>query len=130
MKSFSIQIVISMERIRRRHSMVDPDFMDQFPYFLLKMHKQKPNGIMETSLKEFKLTTLLKLIFPLRNSERLTWSDLFHKSNIIMKRSFLNYVGLCKEFDLITSIPEGPRVFYYLTPKGNAFYSIFQNREC
>ncbi len=59
----------------------------------------------------------------------MTFSELYSKSNIRMKRSFLNYLDLCINYDFITKKPMGQNVIYSITEKGTIMLNLFTRTE-
>ena len=59
----------------------------------------------------------------------MTFSELYSKSNIRMKRSFLNYLDLCINYDFITKKPMGQNVIYSITEKGTTMLNLFTRTE-
>ncbi|SVC24377.1 uncharacterized protein METZ01_LOCUS277231, partial [marine metagenome] len=73
--------------------------------------------------------SLLKLLYQIRNN-CMTFSDLYTKSKIRMKKSFLNYLHLCLDYKFITKKPVGPNVIYSITENGTTMLDLFmKNRD-
>jgi len=55
---------------------------------------------------------------------------LYAKSKIRMKKSFLNYLDLCLNYQFITKKPVGPNVIYSITENGTTMLELFmKNRD-
>ena len=60
----------------------------------------------------------------------MTFSDLYSKSKIRMKKSFLNYLHLCVDYNFIKKEPVGSNVIYTITDKGtNYAQSLYAKRH-
>jgi len=53
---------------------------------------------------------------------------LYSKSKIRMKKSFLNYLHLCVDYNFIKKEPVGPNVIYSITDKGRTMLNLFINK--
>jgi len=65
----------------------------------------------------------LKLLYQLKGNP-MTFSHLYSKSKIRMKKSFLNYLHLCVNYNFIEKETVGPNVIYTITDKPNVIYTI------
>jgi len=71
---------------------------------------------------------LIKLLYQLRGNS-MTFSDLYVKSKIRMKKSFLNYLHLCLNYKFITKKPIGQNVFYSITENGMTMLNLFMQKH-
>ena len=55
----------------------------------------------------------------------MTFTDLYSKSKIRMKRSFLNYLHLCVDYNFIRREPIGANVIYTITERGRTMLDLF-----
>jgi len=79
--------------------------------------------------RDYSTLSLLKLLYQLRN-DSITFSDLYAKSKIRMKRSFLNYLHLCLDYKFITKKSVGANVIYSITENGTTMLDLFmKNRD-
>lgn len=103
---------MSISKTRFNH--VHSEVREAFPSLC---HDGKP--------KELIIINLLKFLYPL-SQESHNFSELYIESGIRMKRSFLNYVDLALELELVTkqkiAIQE---VEYKITDKGRILLGIF-----
>jgi len=101
---------------------------DQFNEFILLRHEQVLDAV-KARTRDYSTLSLLKLLYQLRNNS-ITFSDLYAKSKIRMKRSFLNYLHLCLDYKFITKKPVGPNMIYSITENGTTMLNLFmKNRD-
>ena len=55
----------------------------------------------------------------------MTFSDLYSKSKIRMKKSFLNYLHLCMDYNFIQKESVGANMIYSITEKGHIMLNLF-----
>ena len=59
----------------------------------------------------------------------MTFTNLYSKSKIRMKRSFLNYLHLCVNYNFIEKEAVGPNVIYTITDKGRVMLNLFMQKS-
>ena len=99
---------------------------DQFSEFIIKRDEQILDAV-KTRTRDFSTISILKLLYQLR-CEPITFSDLYVKSNIRMKRSFLNYLHLCMTYNFIRKEPIGSNMIYFITDKGRTMLNLFTQK--
>ena len=99
---------------------------DQFSEFIIKRDEQVLDAV-KARARDFSTISILKLLYQLR-CEPITFSDLYVKSNIRMKRSFLNYLHLCMVYNFIRKEPIGSNMVYSITDKGRTMLSLFTQK--
>lgn len=99
---------------------------DQFSEFIIKRDEQVLDAV-KTRTRDFSTISILKLLYQLR-CEPITFSDLYVKSNIRMKRSFLNYLHLCMTYNFIRKEPIGSNMVYFITDKGRTMLNLFTQK--
>lgn len=100
---------------------------DKFSDFIIKRDEQVLDAV-KTRARDFSTISILKLLYQLRYSP-MTFSDLYVKSNIRMKRSFLNYVDLCMTYNFIRKEPFGANMVYFITDKGRTLLDLFVQKN-
>ena len=85
--------------MRARLTYIPIEVADQFNDFIIHRDEQVLDAV-KARTKDFSTLSLLKLLYQIRTSS-MTFSELYSKSNIRMKRSFLNYLDLCITYDLL-----------------------------
>ena len=113
--------------MRARLTYVPIEVADQFNDFIIQRDEQVLDTV-KARTKDFSTLSLLKLLYQIRTNS-MTFSELYSKSNIRMKRSFLNYLDLCINYDFITKKPMGQNVIYTITEKGTTMLNLFTRTE-
>ena len=113
--------------MRARLTYVPIEVADQFNDFIIQRDEQVLDTV-KARTKDFSTLSLLKLLYQIRTNS-MTFSELYSKSNIRMKRSFLNYLDLCVNYDFITKKPMGQNVIYSITEKGTIMLNLFTRTE-
>ena len=96
---------------------------EQFEDFIIKKDEQVLDAI-RAKTKDYSTLSLLKLLYQLRTSP-MTFTDLYSKSKIRMKRSFLNYLHLCVDYNFIRRESIGANVIYTITERGHTMLDLF-----
>jgi hypothetical protein len=113
--------------MRTRLTYVPIDVADQFNDFIIKREEQVLDAV-KARTRDYSTLSLLKLLYQLRNNS-MTFSDLYNKSKIRMKKSFLNYLHLCLNYKFITKKPVGPNVIYSITENGSTMLDLFMKNH-
>ncbi|NWK02692.1 hypothetical protein HX804_05290 [Marine Group I thaumarchaeote] len=113
--------------MRSRLTYVPIDVADQFNDFIIKREEQVLDAV-KARTRDYSTLSLLKLLYQLRNNS-MTFSDLYNKSKIRMKKSFLNYLHLCLNYKFITKKPVGPNVIYSITENGSTMLDLFMKNH-
>lgn len=108
----------------RNIAVINTDVLEAFPYFV-KDSKKSTNELSKARLKEFNVITIMKLLSAVRYCE-MTFSELYRSSNICMKRSYLNYLDMCKHFGLLDQKKVGTHCTYHTSEKGEALLELFR----
>lgn len=96
---------------------------DQFSDFIITRDEQVLDSV-KARARDFSTISLLKLLYQVRCNP-MTFSDLYIKSNIRMKKSFLNYLHLCVNYSFVTKMPVGANMVYSITDKGRTMLDLF-----
>ena len=59
----------------------------------------------------------------------MSFSELYSKSNIRMKKSFLNYLHLCINYNFLEKNAVGPNMIYSITEKGQTMLELFIQKK-
>ena len=113
--------------MKSRMTYISVEVADHFSDFIIKRDEQVLDAV-KTRAKDFSTISILKLLYQLRCSP-MTFSDLYVKSNIRMKRSFLNYLHLCVSYNFIRKDPKGPNMVYSITDKGRTMLDLFMQKS-
>ena len=113
--------------MRARLTYVPIDVADLFNDFIIKREEQVLDAV-KARTRDYSTLSLLKLLYQLHNNS-MTFSDLYTKSRIRMKKSFLNYLHLCLNYKFITKKPVGPNVIYSITENGSTMLDLFMKNH-
>ncbi len=112
--------------MKSRLTYVPIEVADQFDDFIITRAERVLDAV-KARTRDYSALSLLKLLYQLRGNP-LTFSDLYSKSKIRMKKSFLNYLRLCVDYNFIKKEPVGPNVIYSITDKGRTMLNLFINK--
>ncbi len=112
--------------MKSRLTYVPIEVADQFDDFIITRAEQVLDAV-KARTRDYSTLSLLKLLYQIRGNP-LTFSDLYSKSKIRMKKSFLNYLRLCVNYNFIKKEPVGPNVIYSITDKGRTMLNLFINK--
>ncbi|MED5276253.1 MAG: hypothetical protein EA442_01785 [Candidatus Nitrosopelagicus sp.] len=113
--------------MRARLTYVPLEVADKFEGFIIQRDEQVLDAV-RAKTKDFSTLSLLKLLYQL-NANPMTFSDLYLKSKIRMKKSFLNYLHFCVEYRFIEKQRVGSNVIYSITDKGKIMLDLFTINE-
>ncbi len=112
--------------MKSRLTYVPIEVADQFDDFIITRAEQVLDAV-KARTRDYNTLTLLKLLYQLRGNP-MTFSNLYSKSKIRMKKSFLNYLRLCVDYNFIKKEPVGPNVIYSITDKGRTMLNLFMHK--
>ncbi len=112
--------------MRARLTYVPLEVADQFEDFIIERNEQVLDAV-KARTRDYSTLSLLKLLYQLRGNP-MTFSNLYSKSKIRMKKSFLNYLHLCVDYNFIKKEPVGANVIYTITDKGRVMLNLFINK--
>ncbi|MEO9307536.1 conserved hypothetical protein [Nitrosotalea sinensis] len=113
--------------MKPRMTYISVEVADHFADFIIKRDEQILDAV-RTRARDFSTISILKLLYQLRGNP-MTFSDLYVKSNIRMKRSFLNYLHLCMSYNFIKKEPRGSNMVYSITDKGRTMLDLFMQKN-
>ncbi|MGQ0795502.1 MAG: hypothetical protein ACT4N5_04880 [Nitrosopumilaceae archaeon] len=109
--------------MKTRMTYIPLEVAEQFSDFIISKDEQVLDSV-KARTRDFSTISLLKLLYQLRYNP-MTFSDLYTKSNIRMKKSFLNYLHLCVKYNFITKMAAGSNMIYSITDKGKTMLDLF-----
>ena len=112
--------------MKTRLTYVPIEVADQFDDFIITRAEQVLDAV-KARTRDYSTLSLLKLLYQLRGNP-LTFTNLYSKSKIRMKKSFLNYLRLCVDYNFIKKEPVGPNVIYSITDKGRTMLNLFMHK--
>ncbi len=113
--------------MRTRMTYIPVEVADQFSDFIIARDEQILDAV-KARTRDFSTISLLKLLYQLKCNP-MTFSDLYVKSNIRMKKSFLNYLHLCVNYNFVTKIAAGSNMIYSITDKGRTMLDLFMQKS-
>ena len=113
--------------MKARLTYVPLEVADQFEDFIIKREEQILDAV-KARTRDFSTLSLLKLLYQLKGNP-MTFTNLYSKSKIRMKRSFLNYLHLCVDYNFIEKEAVGPNVIYTITDKGRVMLNLFMQKS-
>ena len=113
--------------MKARLTYVPLEVADQFEDFIIEREEQVLDAV-KARTRDFSTLSLLKLLYQLKGSP-MTFTNLYSKSKIRMKRSFLNYLHLCVNYNFIEKEAIGPNVIYTITDKGRLMLNLFMQKN-
>ena len=113
--------------MKARLTYVPLEVAEQFEDFIIEREEQVLDAV-KARTRDFSTLSLLKLLYQLKGHP-MTFSHLYSKSKISMKRSFLNYLHLCVNYNFIKKEPVGPNVIYTITDKGRMMLNLFMQKS-
>jgi predicted transcriptional regulator len=113
--------------MRTRMTYIPVEVADQFSDFIITRDEQVLDSV-KARARDFSTISLLKLLYQVRCNP-MTFSDLYIKSNIRMKKSFLNYLHLCVNYSFVTKMPVGSNMVYSITDKGRTMLDLFMQKS-
>ena len=113
--------------MRARLTYVPIEVADQFDDFIIKRGEQILDAV-RARTRDYSTLSILKLLYQLRGSP-LTFSNLYLKSKIRMKKSFLNYLHFCANYNFIKKEAVGSNMIYSITEKGRTMLDLFMQKS-
>src|SRR3970040_2596909 len=112
--------------MKARLTYIPIEVADQFEDFIIKRDEQVLDAI-KARTRDYSTLSLLKLLYQLKSTP-MTFSDLYSKSKIRMKRSFLNYLHLCVDYNFLEKKSVGQNMIYSITDKGMTMLNLFMQK--
>jgi len=113
--------------MKARLTYIPIEVAEQFGDFIIKRDEQVLDAV-RARAKDYSTLSLLKLLYQVRGSP-MTFSDLYSKSKIRMKKSFLNYLHLCVDYNFVKREAVGANVIYSITDKGRTMLELFMQKS-
>ena len=113
--------------MRARLTYIPIEVAEQFDDFIIQKDEEVLDAV-KARARDYSTLSLIKLLYQLRGSP-MTFSDLYVKSKIRMKKSFLNYLHLCLNYKFITKKSTGTNVFYSITENGMTMLNLFMQKH-
>lgn len=112
--------------MKNRLTYIPIEIAEQFNDFIIKKDVQILDTI-KARTHDYNTLSLIKLLYQLHKAP-MNFSELYLKSNIRMKKSFLNYLRFCVNYNFISKINIGANSIYSITTKGKTMLGLFMNK--
>ncbi len=113
--------------MKARLTYIPLEVADQFDDFIIKRDEQILDAV-KARARDYSTLSLLKLLYQVRQNP-MTFSELYSKSKIRMKKSFLNYLHLCVDYNFIQKQAVGSNMIYSITDKGRTMLNLFMQKN-
>ena len=113
--------------MKSRLTYVPIEVADQFEDFIISRDEQILDAV-KARTRDYSTLSLLKLLYQLRGNP-MSFSEIYSKSKIRMKRSFLNYLHLCMDYNFIQKEKMGSNMIYSITDKGHVMLNLFMHKS-
>lgn len=110
-----------------RLTYVPLELIDRCEGFIVSRDEQILDAV-KTRTHDFNTLSLVKLLYRLSGGP-MTFTDLYTSSKIRMKRSFLNYLRFCVEYNFITKKSLGQNMIYSITERGMTMLNLFIQKD-
>jgi len=113
--------------MKARLTYIPLEVADQFDDFIIKRDEQILDAV-KARARDYSTLSLLKLLYQVRQNP-MTFSELYSKSKIRMKKSFLNYLHLCVDYNFIQKQAVGSNMIYSITDKGRTMLNLLMQKN-
>ena len=113
--------------MRARLTYIPIEVADQFEDFIITRDIQVLDAV-KARTRDYSTLSLLKLLYQLKGNP-MTFSNLYSKSKIRMKKSFLNYLHLCVNYNFVQKEAVGSNMIYSITDKGRIMLNLFIHKS-
>lgn len=108
---------------------IPSDFLTMFKDFVISSDDDYiRTDEVRARVRDYSLLSIIKILYTLRGGE-LSFSNLYQRSRIRMKRSYLNYIDLCISYSMITKQMVGSNMMYKLSDKGRLLLDLFMREQ-
>lgn len=113
--------------MKARLTYIPVEMADHFGDFIITRDEQILDAV-KARARDFSTLSLLKLLYQL-NCGPMSFTDLYASSKIRMKKSFLNYLHLCVDYNFVKKEAVGSNVIYSISNKGRVMLSLFMEKS-
>lgn len=112
--------------MKARLTYIPIEVADQFDDFIIKRDEQVL-GAVKARARDYSTLSLIKLLYQVKGGP-MTFTDLYSKSKIRMKKSFLNYLHLCLDYNFVRRRVVGSNTIYSITERGMTMLELFMQK--
>ncbi|HIH06693.1 MAG TPA: hypothetical protein HA292_00315 [Candidatus Nitrosotenuis sp.] len=113
--------------MKARLTYIPLEVADQLGDFIIQRDVQVMDAI-KARTRDFSTLTLIKLLYQL-SCRPMAFTDLYMSSKIRMKRSFLNYLHLCLDYNFVKRDAVDDSVYYSITERGRVMLGLFLQKN-
>ena len=113
--------------MKARLTYIPLEVADQFSDFIISRDAQVLDAV-RARARDFSTLTVIKLLYQI-NCRPMTFSDLYASSKIRMKRSFLNYLHFCVDYNFVKRETRESSVYYTITERGKIMLNLFLQKS-
>lgn len=113
--------------MKSRLTYIPIEIAEQFNDFIIQKDIQVLDAI-KARTRDYNTLSLIKLLYQLRKNT-MTFSELYSKSKIRMKKSFLNYLHFCIDYNFVIKNNIKSNSIYSITDKGITMLELFINKK-
>lgn len=113
--------------MKARLTYMSADAAEQFDDFVIRRDEAVLDTV-KVRVRDYSTLSLIKLLYQVRTNP-MTFSDLYSKSRIRLKRSFLDYLHLCVDYNFLQRERAGPNVLYSITDRGRTMLDLFMQKD-
>jgi hypothetical protein len=113
--------------MKARLTYIPLEVADQLGDFIISRDVQVMDAV-KARARDFSTLTVIKLLYQL-SCRQMAFSELYECSKIRMKRSFLNYLHFCLDYNFIKRETVNDSVYYTITEKGRIMLGLFLQKS-
>ena len=113
--------------MKARLTYIPLEVADQLGDFIIQRDAQVMDAV-KARAKDYSTLTLIKLLYQV-SCRPMAFTDLYLSSKIRMKRSFLNYLHLCLDYNFVKREPFEDAVYYTITERGKVMLGLFLQKS-
>jgi hypothetical protein len=117
----------TIQYMKARLTYIPLEVADKLDDFIISRDIQVMDAV-KARTRDFSTLTLIKLLYQL-SCRPMTFSDLYASSKIRMKRSFLNYLHLCLDYNFVKRETTKESVYYTISDKGRIMLGLFLQKS-
>lgn len=110
--------------MRQRLTYVPLQVAEDHPNLIIERHEEV-NGAVKARVNDYSILTIIKILYPLLEHPK-TFFNLYRDSKIRFKQSYLNYLHLCLDNNLLTKETVDINVIYTIADKGRTFLELWK----
>ncbi len=114
--------------MKARLTYVPINVAEQFDDFIIERDEQVLDAV-RARTRDYSTLSLIKLLYQIKTGP-MSFTDLYMKSNIRMKKSFLRYLHLCLDYNFVSKRVNKTSTIYSITERGMTMLELFMQKNC